>query len=82
MAHFEKLSFWSGGKLWRFDQVSKKNIEQIRKRYHPIPLVFLDIFFSLISFAFVFLLFVVVVVVVILIKNIYSDTHSTMRTGE
>ena len=44
-----------------------------------------DIFFSLISFAFcllVFIVVVVVVVVVIFIKNIYSDTHSTMRTGE
>ena len=43
-----------------------------------------DIFFSLISFAFCLLVFivVVVVVVVIFIKNIYSDTHSTMRTGE
>ena len=40
------------------------------------------LFSSLVSFAFLILVFVVVYLLFFELKNIYSDTYSTMRAGE
>ena len=40
------------------------------------------LFFALVSFAFYLLVILLLIFVFFLIKNIYSDTHSTMQAGE
>ena len=70
-------SYEQSGEIIDLVKYVKSKRTKFAKRFHLIPLVFLQIFFFCLLYVVV-----AVVVVVVSIKKIYSDTHSTMRMGE